>query len=167
VPTQKPAPDKLFQEILMFNNQPQWIKDGTITGVAIPACYIEIVPIEVTQLLSPGLTMRDLGICIHIVDEMYDSGNGGKDQNLEVYNYRDIVNQWVTGFKLETGGAMMMRDEQQDYEHRNIYHYKVYYKAAWIDSTASLYGDGYPFSVPKDYPRPDGWIPDVTVEKQT
>lgn len=166
VPSTKPAKSKLFQEIGVYNGQDALVGEGKIDGFQIPAAFIEIESSEIVPFLSRNLTMRDLILCIHIMDEMYVNG-AKKDMNLQVFGYRDIANPYLSEHKLDTGGRLIAMKEEQDYSHDNLYHYKMYYKVAWIDNTASPYVANNPFVSGHNPATSDGWELDITSEKQS
>jgi hypothetical protein len=134
---EKPKPDKLFQKVLMWNNQLSRMKDGTGYLTAMPACYVEMRPENTTQLLE-NVTLSDVCWRMHVLWYQLDAGDDETmDQTLYAYTLRDAIIQAMVGFEPENCSTMFYTKEEQDYDHDNIYHYVVEFKTSFRDTKGS------------------------------
>lgn len=151
------AETTVFNQVAIYNKQVQRLLRGQSYNIFLPACYIEITEKNVMQLLDYH-TASDLDIRFHIVMSQLDSTDGSMDQNLYVYKLRNTVKGLFSLFKLDTGGFFQWVDEDQDYNHGNVYHYVIRYRAHQVDLTAVR--ELYPFEeTPYDW-----WIWDTTYD---
>ena len=58
------------------------------------------------------------------------------DENFNIFVLRDLVVNSISHFKSDKSSIFTKVSEEQDFEHTNVYHYKLTYKAQWIDETA-------------------------------
>jgi hypothetical protein len=157
----KPNPTKLFQEVAIYNNQPARWEDGKIDGGVCPKCYVQGMETGRTQLLSPGTYLVDYLVKVHVIDQEYTAVNGQLDQNTRIFDYIQLVRQYLSGYKLQHGGHLTQSYQEQDYSHTSIYHFIIDFKCAFIDSSANTYTKYI------EYPAPDGFALDLTVEIDT
>jgi hypothetical protein len=127
-----------FNYIAIWNDHANRLVDGSGYSFNCPATFLELEPIE-TLNLSAGITQTDYIIRIHIVHVELDAADGTLDQNLNVFDYRDAVKKYLTGIKPTNFGNLMYNQEYQDYEHTNVYHYIVEFKAGFVDTKGSPY----------------------------
>ena len=74
---------------------------------------------------------------IHIGHEEYDAGNGDFEQNVNIFTYRDSIINVLNNFQPTACSTLMKNSEEQDYVHTNIYHYKIEFTTAFVDSKGS------------------------------
>lgn len=135
---EKPKPTKLFQKVLMWNNQVERLKNNTSYLVANPACYLEMRPERTEQLLD-NVTLTDVCWRLHIVYMQLDAGDDETlDETLYAYTIRDAVRQAMVGFQPTNCSTMFYTGEEQDYDHDNIYHYVVEFKTCFRDTKGSV-----------------------------
>jgi len=127
-----------FNFVAVWNDHVNRLIDGSGYSYNCPAAFVELEPIQVINL-SSGITQTDYIIRVHIVHTELDAIDGALDQNLNVYDYRDAVKVAMTGLKPTNFGNLMFNQEFQDYEHNNVYHYLVEFKAGFIDTKGSPY----------------------------
>jgi len=120
-----------------WNNQLEWLLDGTMYTFPLPSIFVEIeAPTNYTPLLR-GYSTSDLNVRIHILHEEYDAGNGNYEENFNVYTYRDAVNKSLNSFMPSLCGCLMHSSENEDFSHNNVYHYTINFICGFIDDTGS------------------------------
>jgi len=135
---EKVNPTLLFQKVLIWNDQVRRMKEGKGYTFSTPACFLEYVPEATTQLLE-NVTMTEVCWRMHIVDtRLNELDETGMDENLEVFKYRDLVKQYMVGFQPDNCSTMYFKDEQQDYEHTDVYHYIVDFRTCFTDDKGSI-----------------------------
>lgn len=135
---EKVAPTLLFQKVLVWNDQVKRMKEGKGYFFSSPACFVEFVPEATTQLLE-NVTMTEVCWRFHIVDmRLNELDETGMDENLEVFKYRDLVKQYMVGFQPDNCSTMYFKDERQDYEHTDVYHYIVECRTCFTDDKGSI-----------------------------
>ena len=140
-----------FKFVHIWNNQISQLEEGQMYAFPFPNCFVEITSSYLP--LGLGYSVNDMIITIHIGHEEYDAGGGNFEQNVNVFTYRDLIVKHLNGFQ-PTGCTNLMRiGEEQDYVHTNIYHYKILFKGAFVDSVGSL---------DNQIPTEQGEINDVT-----
>lgn len=122
-----------FQTVLIWNNQFQYIEDGSSYSFAMPCVFVEIQTNN-TQDLSGSYQGSDIDVIIHIGQDFYNGAN--MEQNTTIFDLRDLVIKSLSHFKPTTASLFKKTSEEQDFEHTNVYHYKITYKTHWIDNTA-------------------------------
>jgi len=125
-----------LQYVVVWNNQLQYLEDQTIEAFPFPCAFVELVPQSFNQL-GAGFQQTDLDIKIHIGHEEYDANNGYMEQNLSVFDVRDLVVKKLSLYKPNMCAEMFKINEKQDYTHTGVYHYILTYRTGLIDSTAS------------------------------
>lgn len=135
---EKVNPTLLFQKVLMWNDQVKRAKEGKGYLFQSPACFLEYVPENTTQLLE-NVTLTDVCWKLHIVDmRLNELDETNLDQNLEVLKYRDLVKQYMVGFQPDNCSTLYFKDERQDYEHSDVYHYIVDLKSCFTDDKGGI-----------------------------
>ena len=130
-----------FQTIKVWNNQLESQRNGDDYSFAFPAAFVEIISPSEYNALPEGYTTSDIAIMIHIINEHYNALPEDDDPNMEedevVFGLRDKVIANLTLAKLPGTGPLALSAESQDYDHDNLYHYQVLFKASFIDDTGS------------------------------
>ena len=124
----------------MWNNQLENIRDGGYSWPR-PAAFIEIVSPASYDIIGLGFRSADLGIRIHLIDEFYNT-DGTFEQNLGVFDLRDQVIAELSQYCPTACGAMNCINEEQDYDHDNLYHYIAEFVCNFTDSKGSKYDPG-------------------------
>ena len=80
-----------------------------------------------------GQLYDKLVVRFHLLHQLFDSGDGDLDKNLDVYDTKgalnDIFNKWQTA-----GSSTFMRiSEEQDFDHGNISHYTQDYITSFVE----------------------------------
>lgn len=117
----------------VWNNQFQYMEDGKSYSFPMPCSFVQV---ENDNSMDIGGKYQgsDLDITIHIGQDVL---NGDlMDENLTIFELRDLVIKAFSVFKPTTGGLMVKVSEGQDFDHTNIYHYEIKFKTQWIDNTA-------------------------------
>ena len=120
----------------VWNNQLEKIIEGTLEYQVLPAVYLEVVP-SAYNLLGVGYTTSDITFKIHIIHEFYDAQDGTFEQDLLVFDIRDKIIGLLSGFQPLYCGWMTKVNEEQDYNHPNVYHYVLDFVANYIDDSGS------------------------------
>ena len=126
-----------FQFVHIWNNQLQQLIDGETYVFPFPNAFVEIIAPNDYLPLGQGYSATDIIIRIHIGHEEYDAGNGNFEENVNVFTYRDAIIKSLNSFQPTSCSSMMKVSEQQDYSHKNVYHYIVDFSCSFIDSKGS------------------------------
>lgn len=125
----------------MWNNQLQRILEGKMNLFDCPAVFIEFITAETNknsmgggvQIFSPVIFK------LHILHKQLDAGDGTFDQNLDVYDFKDLVYKKVAKFQpgildnTNPIGSCERTSEEQDYAHHFVYHYIQTYQTSFVD----------------------------------
>jgi hypothetical protein len=127
------------QYVAIFNNQVKEEQDGKTFDFPKPALLVEIEnPNQGLQTLGQDfVTVSEITWRISIVHEQLDAADGTLDQNLDVFDYRDLVKVAMTGIRPKNCSKWMYVEESQDYAHNNIYVYSVGFKCSFVDTKGS------------------------------
>lgn len=123
-----------FKNVAVYNQQVERMIRGSGYSFETPALFVEVNE-ENEEALGDGITASDLMIKFHIVMEQLDSSDGNLDQNMDIFQYRNAIKSSFSMFKLAQGGIFNWLNEDEDYDHGNIYHYILGYKCYYIDFT--------------------------------
>lgn len=145
----KSQQNSLFQYVAIYNSQIENEDEGEGDLYDKPACFVEVATGDYTPMLG-GIGATDINYRIRIVGAEYDAINGTKDQNLTIFEYRDLLKRYLVNFTPLNGSRMMHMSEMQDTDHTSIYVWLMEYKSAFIDVTGSQYDDASPFIINKD-----------------
>jgi hypothetical protein len=127
-----------FNYVAIWNNHVERLISGDGYSYNCPAAFVELETSEIHPL-NAGITHTDYIIRIHIVHNELDATDGTLDQNLNVFDYRDAVKVAFTNLRPTNFSNLMYYNEFQDYDHTNVYHYIVEFRAAFIDTKGSPY----------------------------
>lgn len=122
-----------LQFVTVWNNQFEYIKDGGSYSFPMPCSFIEVQSDNLEQL-SMNYQGSDLDIVIHIGQNVLNSEL--LDENLTIFVLRDLVVKSLCNFKPTTSSQLVKISEEQDFDHANVYHYKITFTTHWIDDTA-------------------------------
>ena len=100
--------------------------------------------------LGGGYSQSDILFNIHIVDEQFDAGGGTFEQNLSIYDLRAKVINALNLFRPAMCSGLMKTNEQQDYEHNNLYHYQIQFLCGLIDDAGVNTGNQITKAPPTD-----------------
>lgn len=121
----------------VFNDQFEYMEQQQSYSFPFPCVFVEIINPAAFAQLGGGYQQADLDIRIHIGMEQYDSGDGNMEQNLDIFDLRDLVFQKLSLYKPTMCSELFKVAEEQDYQHSNIYHYLMDFRTCLIDKTAS------------------------------
>lgn len=76
----------------------------------------------------------DVILTIHIGQDVLNGEN--MDENLTIFDLRDAVVKAFTKSKQNYNGSISLTGERQDFDHSNIYHYQLDFKATFIDQVS-------------------------------
>ena len=125
--------------VRVWNNQIEYLKKSEAIDFPKPAIFVEIVSPVAYQEIGGNVLSADLGFNLHLVCENYDNGNGTFDQDLAVFDLRDAILMLFSKFQPTECGELVVVNEQQDYDHDNIYHYIISYVCHYLEYKASPY----------------------------
>jgi hypothetical protein len=127
------------QYVAIFNNQVKEEQDGKTFDFPKPALLVEIEnPNQGLQTLGQDfVSVSEITWRISIVHEQLDAADGTMDQNLDVFDYRDLLKVAMTGIRPKNCSKWMYVEESQDYAHNNIYVYSVGFKCSFVDTKGS------------------------------
>jgi hypothetical protein len=130
--------------VRVWNNQIAYLAEGKMEAFPLPAFFVEIVNNPTYDIIGQGYRSTDLSFRIHIVHEFYDAMDGTFEQDLAVFELRDKVTAYLTGFGLPSCGPLECMNEAQDFEHTNLYHYILDFVCNFTDSIGSRYSPSHP-----------------------
>lgn len=119
--------------VRVWNNQLSYEVEGALYNFPKPALFVETQVPNMFVPLGGGYSQSDIYFNIHIVHEQFDAGYGTFEQNIDVYDLRAKVIAALNLFKPAMCTPLMKYNEQQDYEHTNLYHYQISWLCGLID----------------------------------
>lgn len=122
-----------FKFVSIWNNQFDYMKEGEIYSFPMPCVFVEIQT-DNLQDIGGQYQGSNLEVVLHIGQDFYNGAN--IDENFNIFALRDLVIKSISSFKPTTAGQIIKVAEIQDFEHSNVYHYKIQYLTHWIDNTA-------------------------------
>ena len=127
---------KLYSRV--WNNQLTSERDAKIYDYPKPAAFVEfITPVTFTEM-GGNFGNADIGVNVHLIHEYYNA-DGTFEQDLLVFDLRDKIVALLSQFKPTACGLMVRVNEQQDFDHDNLYHYIVGFAVNFVDSKSSPY----------------------------
>ncbi|MBC7383023.1 MAG: hypothetical protein H7296_08520 [Bacteroidia bacterium] len=118
--------------VTVWNEQFRYLEEGKGYSFTMPCAFVEIQTEEL-QDVGGRYQGSDINVIIHIGQNVLNVGL--LDENLTIFNLRDNVVKDFAKFKPATSSMMVKTAENQDFDHNNVYHYKIEYKTHWIDNT--------------------------------
>jgi hypothetical protein len=122
----------------VWNNQIRQMEDGKGYDFPRPAAFLEITNPAPYKALHLGFRSADLTAKIHLLHDFYNA-DGTLEQDLGIFDLRDIVISVLTGFCPTACGPMNCISEDQAYAHGNLYHYLLDFVCNFTDSKGSPY----------------------------
>jgi hypothetical protein len=130
-----------FNFIHKWNNYVEKLKSvdengAPIYGINHPSLFVEYLTPNDIEQLGGGVQIYDpLIIKIHILHNEIDATNGDMDQNLNVFELKQKVFKALQGFEPDGCVAFVRINEEQDYDHTNLYHYIQTYQTNYVDTS--------------------------------
>lgn len=143
--------------IRLWNNQLNDMVEGTFSEAATyndnhvtPFIFIEFVsPMNISTLGNGNQVYEDLFIKLHLIYDFTDAQDGTMGQDLLVLQFAQAVyvalQDWMPSTVTITGnfagtyqvpvGSMVRMEEEQDFNHSNLYHFIQTYKTNYVDSS--------------------------------
>lgn len=124
-----------LQHVQIWNNQFALLEEGAEFAFPFPCAFAEFNFLDGFGQLGSNYQGSDVEVKIHLGNDFY---NGAQfDDNFNIFTLRDLVVKSMAGFKPTGTGNLFKIQEEQDFDHSNVYHYTLTYKAHFIDSTAA------------------------------
>jgi hypothetical protein len=130
----KLATNTSFQFVRVWNRQIRMLYDGETYSYPLPACFVEVINPAQYEQMGLGYTQSEITFRIHIAQEYYDAQDGTFEQNYTIFDLRDEVIALLTYYEPTACSGLQKTNEEQDYEHTQLYHYMVDFKCSFIDS---------------------------------
>lgn len=121
----------------VFNNQFEYMEQQQSYSFPFPCVFVEAINPGAFNQIGGGYQQADIDFRIHIGMEQYDSADGNMEQNLDIFDLRDLVFQKLSLYKPSMCTEMVKIAEEQDYQHTAIYHYVMDFRTGFIDKSAS------------------------------
>lgn len=121
----------------VFNNQFRYMEEQQHASFPFPCVFVETINPQSFNQLGGGYQQADIDFRIHIGMDQYDSGDGNMEQNLTIHDLRDLVFAKLALYKPTMCSELFKVNEEQDYEHTNVYHYIMDFRTCFIDKAAS------------------------------
>jgi hypothetical protein len=125
----------VFNWVGIWNNHYEKMLEGKEYAIMNPSAYVELETNNFGQLGS-GYQGIDIIMRIHILSEELDAGDGNIDGFISIYGLRDAVVKKFSLYDAYMGGFLIKTNEQQHYDHSNLYHYVIEYTMHYVDDTA-------------------------------
>lgn len=122
-----------LQTVRVFNNQIAMEREGKYADYAKPAAFVEVQNDVEWGQLEGGVSAADLAFRIHLVHEYYDDQAGNFEQDLVIFDLRDKVIAALMLFEPTACSAMQKLQEQQDFDHDNLYEYTIDFITHFVD----------------------------------
>lgn len=129
-------PVQLYVDI--WNNQCEYEEIGEYVDFQKPAAFVEVINKAEYKEIGIGFRSCDIGFRIHLVNDFYN-GEGTFERNLLIFDLRDQVTALLSFFQPTACGPMVSTGEEQDYKHRNVYHFILDFITNFTDSKGSQY----------------------------
>lgn len=127
---------KLYSRV--WNNQLNSERDAKIYDYPKPAAFVEfITPVTFTEM-GGNFGNADIGVNVHLIHEYYNA-DGTFEQDMLVFDLRDKIVALLSQYKPTACGLMVRVNEQQDFDHDNLYHYIIGFAVNFVDSKSSPY----------------------------
>ena len=138
--------DRLSSEVpeikfsAMFNNQFENINRDDPNGYCafpLPAVLVEFDNSNQSNYIGNGVQIYEpLVIRMHIGMEQLDSGTGTLDENLDIFDLKNKVYLAFQNWHTEGSGTFNRTNENQDYNHNNLYVWQMEFTTSYIDQFA-------------------------------
>ena len=120
----------------VWNNQIRYEEDGTLYNFPKPAAFVEVVSPATFETLGQGYQSCDINFRVHLTHENYNN-EGTFEQDLAIFDLRDRVKALLTAYEPTNCGPLNVINEQQDFEHTNVYHYIMDFVCNFTDTKGS------------------------------
>lgn len=125
-----------FQQLSVYNNQLQRLKDGSGYTFPLPAAFVELAPAAYDEL-GIGVSTADLTFRIRICHEQLDATDGTMDQDLDVFDLRDLVKVALTMYKPTNCSYLFSSGEDEDHDHGSVYELVTNFSCSFLDTKGS------------------------------
>jgi len=128
-----PYTEPLF--VRVWNNQVAYSVEGTLQSYRWPAIFPEVI-FEAGNHDANVMTVRDCTVRLHIVHQLYNT-EGSMEQNLDVFDLRDLVLQYFSKWHKDTTGypynftPFQYSGEQPQYDHTQLYEYILEFRTTF------------------------------------
>ena len=126
----------VFQQLAVFNDQFERMKNGTGYAFHLPAAFVELSPAKY-EPLGMGISTANLHFKIRIGHEQLDAGDGSIDQDLNVLDLRDLVKAALTMYKPTNCSYLESSGEDEDHHHGSVYELILHFTCSFIDTKGS------------------------------
>jgi hypothetical protein len=132
----------VVKTIRKWNNQLGLLYDekGAKTNMfRMPAVFPSFNTADIMQL-GEGRQLYNLEFDLHILHWQLDGGAGTFEQDLRVFDLKDIIYGTIQKFQPgltdeeNPAGACVRIAEFEDNQHRGVFHFIQRYKATWVDN---------------------------------
>ena len=145
----------VLKTVARWNNQVELLYDeqgGRNPNFLFPACFISFKAAEIMQLAQGVQLYENLIIDLHILDWQIDAGDGTQEQNLEIYDLKELVfsvmNKFSPNATNDSAGTFMRIAEEDDDKHHGVYHFVQRYKTSFVNNSLQEPVNGIPSTVP-------------------
>ncbi len=133
---------KLFKHSAVYNDQVRGLLTGKSYSYSTPACFVEVLDYSDEQL-GMGIAAQDVYVNFHIIHTQLDAADGTLDQNFDVFDLRNAIRKYMTGFNPCDMTSFGFATERQDFRHNNVYHFIVTFKSKYFDYNGDPRQNGF------------------------
>lgn len=137
--------NNVFKYINIWDNQiDEMIKGTTYSFDSNSAIFIELQLGEGQMLLNNVTSYPNAKIIFHIFSILLDAGKDNMEQNLKIFEFRDILKSNTLGWSPANCSSFMAYLDTLDYKHNNITKHLLGYNFNFIDKTGSIFDEYSP-----------------------
>ncbi len=132
-------PSLLF--IKRWNNELQNLRglENNEYPFDFPAAFLEFESPNETNMIGNNVMIYDpLDITVHIIYSQLDAGDGNMDDNFDIFTLKDKIISCLQLFRPTNTSNLFTINQSQDYDHDNLYEYKITFRCTFTDYTNQL-----------------------------
>lgn len=132
--------ENVFKYCNVWNNQPyiQEKEKNESYPFKTPAVFVGFELGNAMQLAYNMTSYPEAELSFYIVHEYLNDIGGDMDKNLKVFELRDYIKTKFSSVSISFCSSLVINQEIQDFNHDNVYVYKISFKTNFIDSKGSV-----------------------------
>lgn len=122
--------------VRIWNNQIQNAVDSSGYLFQRPACFVEVVNDATYESIGEGFRSSNIAFRCHLCHD-YFNNDGTMEQDLVIFDMRDDIIGLLALFCPAGCGPTVAVREEQEYDHKNLYHYVIDFVCNFTDGAAN------------------------------
>lgn len=125
-----------IKHIGVYNNQFELVENQQGYSFPFPCAFVQILSPSQIKQLGNGVQMYEpMIVRIHIGDDYYNNyEDGQQEENLRIFDLCDEMYAGLQKFTPDQAGTFIRVEEDQDFDHTNVYHMIQDYETNYIDN---------------------------------